>query len=116
MALVTQLILLDVTLVAVDTPQSSPFVQAQVFPENKYFRLEPGMSVFLWDGSDGTGSPCWWLVGDPAVQPPGRPVGSGLKKPRWLVALAGVAQWIECQPVNQMVAGSIPIQGTLVGL
>ena len=24
----------------------------------------------------------------------------------------GVAQWIECQPVNQTVAGSIPSQGT----
>ena len=30
-------------------------------------------------------------------------------------ALAGVAQWIECQPVNQRVAGSIPSQGTCVG-
>ena len=28
------------------------------------------------------------------------------------VALAGVAQWIECQPVNQRVAGLIPSQGT----
>ena len=27
-------------------------------------------------------------------------------------ALAGVAQWIECQPVNQRVAGLIPSQGT----
>ena len=27
-------------------------------------------------------------------------------------ALAGVAQWIECQPANQRVAGSIPSQGT----
>ena len=27
-------------------------------------------------------------------------------------ALGGVAQWIECQPVNQSVAGSIPSQGT----
>ena len=26
--------------------------------------------------------------------------------------LAGVAQWIECQPVNQKVAGSVPSQGT----
>ena len=31
------------------------------------------------------------------------------------VALAGVAQWIECQPVNQKVAGSIPSQGTSPG-
>ena len=27
-------------------------------------------------------------------------------------ALAGVAQWIECRPTNQRVAGSIPSQGT----
>ena len=27
-------------------------------------------------------------------------------------ALAGVAQWIECRPVNQRVAGLIPSQGT----
>ena len=27
-------------------------------------------------------------------------------------ALAGVAQWIECLPVNQKVAGSIPSHGT----
>ena len=30
-------------------------------------------------------------------------------------ALAGVAQWTECQPVNQRVAGSIPSQGTCLG-
>ena len=30
-------------------------------------------------------------------------------------ALAGVAQWIECQPVNQRVAGLIPSQGTCLG-
>ena len=30
-------------------------------------------------------------------------------------ALAGVAQWIECWPVNQRVAGSIPSQGTCLG-
>ena len=29
--------------------------------------------------------------------------------------MAGVAQWIECQPVNQIVAGSIPSQGTCRG-
>ena len=29
-----------------------------------------------------------------------------------LPALAGVAQWIERQPVNQMIIGSIPSQGT----
>ena len=27
-------------------------------------------------------------------------------------ALAGVAQWIDCRPANQKVAGSIPSQGT----
>ena len=27
-------------------------------------------------------------------------------------ALVGVAQWIECRPVNQRVGGSIPSQGT----
>ena len=30
-------------------------------------------------------------------------------------ALAGVAQWVEHQPVNQKVAGSIPSQGTCLG-
>ena len=30
-------------------------------------------------------------------------------------ALAGVAQWIECQPVNQKVTGLIPGQGTCLG-
>ena len=32
-----------------------------------------------------------------------------------LPALAGVAQWIECQPANQRVMGSIPSQGTCLG-
>ena len=31
------------------------------------------------------------------------------------IALAGVAQWIECQPANQRAAGSIPSQGTCLG-
>ena len=31
------------------------------------------------------------------------------------LALAGVAQWIECWPVNRKVAGSIPNQGTCLG-
>ena len=31
------------------------------------------------------------------------------------LALAGVARWIEYQPVNQMVAGSIPSQGICLG-
>ena len=31
------------------------------------------------------------------------------------LALAGVAQWIERQPVNQRVTGSIPSQGTCLG-
>ena len=30
-------------------------------------------------------------------------------------ALAGVAQWIECQPANQKVTGSVPSQGTCLG-
>ena len=34
---------------------------------------------------------------------------------KFALALAGVAQWIEHQPVNQKVAGSIPSQGTCVG-
>ena len=28
------------------------------------------------------------------------------------IALAGGAQWIECQPVNRKVAGLVPSQGT----
>ena len=32
---------------------------------------------------------------------------------RW--TLAGVAQWIECHPENQRVAGLIPSQGTYLG-
>ena len=31
------------------------------------------------------------------------------------LALAGVAQWIEHQPANQRVGGSIPSQGTCLG-
>ena len=31
------------------------------------------------------------------------------------LALAGVAQWTECGPVNQKVAGSVPSQGTCLG-
>ena len=31
------------------------------------------------------------------------------------LALAGVAQWIECWPANQRVTGSIPIKGTCLG-
>ena len=30
-------------------------------------------------------------------------------------ALAGVAQWIECWPVNQRVSGLIPSEGTCLG-
>ena len=30
-------------------------------------------------------------------------------------ALAGVAQWTECQPINQRVMGSIPSLGTCLG-
>ena len=32
-----------------------------------------------------------------------------------LSALAGVSQWIECQPANQRVASSIPSHGTCLG-
>ena len=35
-------------------------------------------------------------------------------KNHWL-ALAGVAQWIEHQPVNQRVTSSVPSQGTCLG-
>ena len=35
-----------------------------------------------------------------------------LAKLKLACALAGVAQWIDCQPVNQRVAGFIPSQGT----
>ena len=31
------------------------------------------------------------------------------------MALAGVAQWIECWPADQRVASSIPSQGTCLG-
>ena len=31
------------------------------------------------------------------------------------LALAGVAQWTECWPANQRVAGFIPSQGTRLG-
>ena len=45
-------------------------------------------------------------------------VGSGVQlhvMKRNHEALAGVAQWTKCQPVNQRVAGSIPSQGTCLG-
>ena len=32
-----------------------------------------------------------------------------------IMALAGVAQWIEYQPANQRATGSIPSQGTCLG-
>ena len=38
-----------------------------------------------------------------------------LLKKDWREALAGVAQWTECGPAKQRVAGSIPSQGTCVG-
>ena len=31
------------------------------------------------------------------------------------IALADVAQWTECQPVNQRVTGLIPSEGTSLG-
>ena len=34
---------------------------------------------------------------------------------RLSLAMAGVAQWTECRPRNQRVAGSIPSQGTCLG-
>ena len=40
-------------------------------------------------------------------------MGSVMKKN--LMALAGVAQWIERRPANQRVAGLIPSQGTCLG-
>ena len=43
----------------------------------------------------------------------GRGNGLALKNPHW--DLAGVFQWIERQPANQRVAGSIPSQGTYLG-
>ena len=36
-------------------------------------------------------------------------------KKKLYVSLAGAAQWIECQPANQKIAGSIPSQGTCLG-
>ena len=39
----------------------------------------------------------------------------GLDKRNENYALAGVAQWNECRPVNQRVAGLIPSQGTCLG-
>ena len=45
--------------------------------------------------------------------------GTDLFSLRWsnkkMTALAGVAQWIECQPVKQRVTRSIPSQGTCLG-
>ena len=38
-----------------------------------------------------------------------------IKKKKKRTALAGVAQWMECWPVNQRVSGSIPSQGTCLG-
>ena len=43
-------------------------------------------------------------------------IKSGIKKIlSHILSLAGVAQWIECRPVNQRVASSIPTQGTCLG-
>lgn len=41
------------------------------------------------------------------------PTTSGQK---WLWTLAGVVQWLECQPLDQRVAGSISGQGHIPGL
>ena len=43
------------------------------------------------------------------------PAGIPLLPLRPSTALAGVAQWIDCQPCNQRVAGLIPSQGTCLG-
>ena len=39
----------------------------------------------------------------------------GPNKKLYYPALAGVTQWIECQPANRKVTGSIPSQGTCLG-
>ena len=39
-----------------------------------------------------------------------------MMKNKVYLVLAGVAQWTECQPVNQRVAGSIPSLGPMAGL
>ena len=66
------------------------------------------------------------LSNDDKVEPPGRHSGSKrtcakaaelqLMEQKGGPSLAAVAQWIECQPVNQGVAGSIPSLGHLAGL
>ena len=38
-----------------------------------------------------------------------------LKINSFIFALAGTAQWIECQPANQRITGSIPGQDTCRG-
>ena len=38
----------------------------------------------------------------------------GISDKNMYTALAGVAQWIECQPANQSVTSLIPSQGTWV--
>ena len=38
-----------------------------------------------------------------------------IKKNQQKSAMGGIAQWIECQPANQRVAGLIPNQGTCLG-
>ena len=42
-------------------------------------------------------------------------LGAKVSYLKQITALAGVAQWIECRPVNQMVVSSIPGQGTCPG-
>ena len=43
------------------------------------------------------------------------PIVNNCLKEVYISALAGVTQWIECQPANQRVTGLIPSQGTHVG-
>ena len=57
-------------------------------------------------GKEGEPSWCDFILGDKGFLP----VACSIQ-----VALAAVAQWIEPEPANQRVAGSIPSQGTGLG-
>ena len=56
---------------------------------------------------------CALLVGILMMQLPWKAVWWSSKIEK--IALAGGAPWIECEPANQMVASSIPSQGTCLG-
>ena len=45
----------------------------------------------------------------------GKNIQSGYVRQNDDLALAGVAQWIECWPAEERVSGSIPSQGTCLG-